>query len=135
MLVQIFSVFQLLFFISNRKDVGSDPENSKSTILWNILIPLPYQGSARGTLRSFALRLAFVTLFKIATIRAKWAVRSFALRLAFVTLFKRATIRAKWAVRSFHFFQHKSDLLFMKESFALFTSGLCSFWIVTENCT
>ena len=71
MLVQIFSVFQLLFFISNRKDVGSNPENSKSIPLRNILIPLPYQGSARGTLRSFALRLAFVTLFKIATIRAK----------------------------------------------------------------
>ena len=53
----------------------------------------------------------------------------FALSLfALDTLYlKKRVIRAKWADGSFHFFEHKSDLLFMKEQFALFKSGLCFF--------
>ena len=37
--------------------------------------------------------------------------------------FKRVT-RAKWVDHSFHFFEHKSDLLFMRERFALFRRKL-----------
>ena len=46
------------------------------------------------------------------------------------SLFKRATIRAKWAVRSFHFL--KEQLLEQNEQIALFTflntRAICSLW-------
>ena len=57
--------------------------------------------------------------------------RSFAIvdsfALALVTLFKRAT-RGKWVFHSFHFLEHKNDLLFMKEQFALFKSRKTETW-------
>ena len=57
-----------------------------------------------------------------------WQGWEFALSLfALDTLYLKRVIRAKWADGSFHFFEHKSDLLFMKEQFALFRSGLCFF--------
>ena len=75
--------------------------------------------------RSFPL----VILLKVAT-RANRSCHSLHKkqeRIALVALFKRVT-GAKWVDHSFHFFEHKSDSLFMKERFTLLRVGFAPFW-------
>ena len=79
MQVQIFSVFYF-FFILNLKDVGSNPENSKSitnlsTQIRYIPTHLPSQGSAQlphhGKKSSTTIRRGFVTNSKDAKTQAE----------------------------------------------------------------